>query len=802
MLVSPEDDAEVRRLSISNTGEDARDLDVTSYCELALAPPAADTAHPAFSKLFVQTEYAAKLGTLLATRRARSPGEPGIWAAHHVLVEGEVLRPQEFETDRARFLGRGREIHEPIAVMDGRRLSNTVGTVLDPIFALRNRVRIPPGATVRLSFWTAAAASRAAVLDLYDKQRDANAHVRAATLAWTQAQVQLRHLGITAEEAALFQRLAGHILYTDASMRPSSDTIRRGSGGRTALWAQGISGDVPILLLRIHDNDDLGIVRQLLQAHEYWRMKQLAVDLVILNERASSYIQDLQTALDTAVRMSQSRPLTEAHRGIDSAKGSVFVLRTDLVSAETRAVLSSAARAVFVGQRGSVEEQLDRRAQAPNVPASVPARHAPQQVQKRAAPRRELEFFNGLGGFDCDGREYVTTLDADQATPAPWINVIANPQFGFQIAVEGGGYTWSMNSRENQLTQWSNDPVTDRPGEVLYVRDDESGELWGPTLAPVRDDTAPYQVRHGRGYSRFEHHAHEVALELLVYVPLRDSIKISRLSLRNTSQRQRKLSVTAYVEWVLGTTRAASAPFVVTEMDAQSGAMFARNSWNMAFGSRVAFADLADRQTQWTGDRREFLGRHGRLDRPAALATYAQLSGRTGAGLDPCCALQASLELEPGETAEIVFFLGEAASDGEARALLARYRSADLDAVLREVTNYWDDVLGTIQVKTPDRSMDIMLNGWLLYQTLSCRMWARSAFYQASGAYGFRDQLQDGMALVVSQPAITRSTCCAQRRGSFRKATCSIGGCRRRARVFVRGSPMTVSGSRTRPRII
>lgn len=758
VLVSPEDDAEVRRLSISNIGEDVRDLDVTSYCELALAPPAADTAHPAFSKLFVQTEYVAKLGTLLATRRARSPGEPGIWAAHHVLVEGEVLRPQEFETDRARFLGRGREINEPIAVMDGRRLSNTVGTVLDPVFALRNRVRVPPGATVRLSFWTAAATSRAAVLDLYDKQHDANAHVRASTLAWTQAQVQLRHLGITAEEAALFQRLAGHILYTDASLRPSSDTIRRGSGGRTALWAQGISGDVPILLLRIHDNDDLGIVRQLLQAHEYWRIKRLAVDLVILNERPSSYIQDLQTALDTAVRMSQSRPLAEAHYGSDGAKGSVFVLRTDLVSAETRTVLSSAARAVFVGQRGSVEEQLDRRAQPPNVPASAPAEPAPpSQVHKRAAPRRELEFFNGLGGFDAEGREYVTTLDADQATPAPWINVIANAQFGFQIAVEGGGYTWSMNSRENQLTQWSNDPVTDRPGEVLYVRDEESGELWGPTLAPVRDDSAPYHARHGRGYSRFEHTGHEVALELLVYVPLRDSIKISRLSLRNTSQRPRKLSVTAYVEWVLGTTRAASAPFVVTEMDPQSGAMFARNSWNMAFGSRVAFADLADRQTQWTGDRREFLGRHGRLDRPAALAAHVQLSGRTGAGLDPCCALQTSLELEPGETAEIVFFLGEAASDGDARALLARYRSTDLDDVLRHVTSYWDDVLGTIQVKTPDRSMDIMLNGWMLYQTLSCRMWARSAFYQASGAYGFRDQLQDGMALVVAQPAITRS---------------------------------------------
>lgn len=756
VLVSPEDDAEVRRLSISNTGEEARDVDVTSYCELVLAPPAADAAHQAFSKLFVQTEYVAKLGTLLATRRARSPGEPGIWAAHHVFVEGEVLRPQEFETDRARFLGRGREVHEPIAVMDGRRLSNTVGTVLDPIFALRNRVRIPAGATVRLSFWTAAATSRAEVLDLYDKQHDANAYARAATLAWTQAHVQLRHLGITAEEATLFQRLAGHILYADASMRPSSDAIRRGSGGRPALWAQGISGDAPILLLRIHDTDDLGIVRQLLQAHEYWRMKQLAVDLVILNERASSYVHDLQVALETAVRMSQSRPLSEAHRRTDGARGSVFVLRADLISDETRAVLPSVARAVFVGQRGSVEEQLDRRTQPPGVSASAPAGRAHQEVRPRAAPQLELEFFNGLGGFDVAGREYVTTLDAGQTTPAPWINVIANPQFGFQMSVEGGGYTWSVNSRENQLTPWSNDPVTDRPGEVLYVRDEETGELWGPTVAPARDDTAPYRVRHGQGYSHFEHTGHDVALDLLVYVPLRDSIKISRLSIRNTSQRRRRLSVTAYVEWVLGTIRAASAPFIVTEIDSKTGSMFASNPWNTAFGARVAFADLAGRQTQWTGDRLEFLGRHGRLDRPAALTGYAPLSRRTGAGLDPCCALQAPVDLEPGEIAEIAFFLGEAASAEEAQTLLARYRSLDLDVVLRDVGNYWNDVLGTIQVKTPDRSMDIMLNCWMLYQTLACRMWARSAFYQASGAYGFRDQLQDGMALAISQPAITR----------------------------------------------
>jgi cyclic beta-1,2-glucan glucanotransferase len=752
VLVSPEDDAEVRRVSIANTGDDARDIDVTSYCELVLAPPAADSAHQAFSKLFVQTEFVAAVGALLATRRRRSPDEPEIWAVHHVVVEGKVLREPEFETDRVRFLGRGREVHAPVAVMDGRPLSGTIGTVLDPVFALRHRVRIPPGTVARLAFWTGVASSRASVLDLIDKHHDANAFVRAATLAWTQAQVQLRHFGVTAEEANLFQRVAGHVLYANATLRPPSDAIERDGGTPAGLWAQGISGDVPLVLLKIDQIEDMTIVRQLLRAHEYWRLKQLAVDLVILNERASSYVQDVQIALETAVRTSHSGP----QAGTDGARGAVFVLRTDLISAATRAVLSSAARVVLVGQRGSLADQIELRAESPHVPVGVPPAPLQPEARSRVTTPSDVEFFNGVGGFAADGREYVTRLDANQSTPAPWINVVANPHFGFQVAVEGGGYTWSVNSRANQLTQWSNDPATDRPGEVLYLRDEETGELWGPTMAPVRDDTAPYQVRHGQGYSRFQHDSHGVTLDLLLYVPLDDPVKICRLKIRNTSQRARRLSVTAYVEWVLGTARGASAPFIVTQIDPATGAMFARNPWDTVFGSRVAFADLGGQQTQWTGDRREFLGRHGRLDRPAALAGHAPLSNRTGAGLDPCGALQAPLELKPNAAVEVVFLLGEAASAVEARSLLARYRAADLDAVFQEVNDYWEHVLGTIQVRTPDRSMDIMLNRWMLYQTLVCRMWARSAFYQASGAYGFRDQLQDAMALVLSQPAIAR----------------------------------------------
>ncbi len=753
VVVSPEDNAEVRRVSVANAGSQTRDIELTSYAELVLAPPAADMAHPAFNKLFVQTEYLAKERAILATRRRRSPGEPEIWAAHLAVVEGETVGEPEIETDRARFLGRGREVRAPIAVMDGRPLSNTVGTVLDPVFALRHRVRVPPGRTVRIAFWTVVASSRGEVLDLIDKHEDTTAFDRAATLAWTQAQVQLSHLGIDAEQAGLFQRLAGHVLYADPSLRAPPDAIRRGGGGPAALWAQGISGDLPIILVRIDTIEDVEFVRQLLRAHEYWRMKQLAVDLVILNERASSYIQDLQIALETLVRTSQSR----AQTGAEVAVGAVFVLRADLISAATRALLLAMARAVLVGRRGTLSEQLNRLQEADTAAAPPPPRRVPSaEASQAVALPQNFEFFNGLGGFAADGREYVTILGAGRSIPAPWINVIANPSFGFQVAVEGSGYTWSLGSRENQLTPWSNDPVSDRPGEVLYVRDEESGELWGPTALPIRDEAATYIARHGQGYSRFEHSAHGIALELLQYVPLDDPIKISRLTIRNTSDRSRRLSITAYVEWVLGPSRSASALSVVTDIDPETGAMFARNPWNMTFGSRVAFADLGGRQTAWTGDRREFLGRNGTLDNPAALAGEVLLSGRVGAGLDPCGALQASVELKPGGTVELVFFLGQAATAADARTLIDGYRAADLDAVLRQVVGHWDDVLGTVQVKTPDRSMDIMLNRWLLYQTLACRMWARSAFYQASGAYGFRDQLQDAMALVLSRPALTR----------------------------------------------
>jgi cyclic beta-1,2-glucan synthetase len=752
VVVSSEDDAEVRRLCITNAGTRVRELEVTSYAEIVLAPAATDTAHPAFAKLFVQTEYLPRRGILLATRRRREPSEPEVWVSHFVIVEGSAIGTPEVETDRARFLGRGHDVRRPVAVLDGLPLSGTTGTVLDAVLALRRRVRVPPGATVRMAYWTAVAASREQVMDLTDKHYDVAAFERAAMLAWTQAQVQFNHLGIDAEESDLFQRLAGSTLHADPALRAAPDTLRRGAGAPPALWSQGISGDVPIVLVRIDNMDDLPLVRQMLRAHEYWHLKQLAIDLVFLNERGASYVQDLQIALETLVRASRARP----QLGGSGQRGAIFVLRADLIDDATRDVLLYRARAVLTGRRGTLSEQLNRpvrmRPRDPVARRSRPAIAAPP-----GAVRRDLEFFNGLGGFADDGREYVTVLPPGRSLPAPWVNVIANPAFGFQVSVEGSGYTWAESSRENQLTPWSNDPVSDRPGEVLYVRDDESGELWTPTALPIRDPSSTYVVAHGHGYSRFEHTSRDIALTVLQLVPLEDPVKIMRLTIRNESAATRRLSITAYVEWVLGSSRSAAQLSIVTEIDQNTGALLARNPWNSMFGSRVAFLDLGGEQTSCTADRREFLGKYGTLDNPAALAPDTSLSGRVGAGLDACAALQAKVEVPPGGERHVIVLLGQAASAEAAEALVVRYRERDVDSIQRAVVAHWDALLGATRVKTPDRAMDVLLNQWALYQTLGCRMWARAGFYQAGGAYGFRDQLQDSMALVFARPDIART---------------------------------------------
>jgi cyclic beta-1,2-glucan synthetase len=749
IVVSPEDDAELRQLTVTNVGNRDLEIDCTSYAEVVLASQSADEAHPAFSNLFVETEFVPELGALLAARRPRSVDETEVWLAHVAAVEDEPALQLQYETDRARFLGRGRGIRTPISVYDGRPLSGTTGAVLDPIVSLRARLSIPQGESVRIVFTTLVASSRDQALEIAEKYRQPATFERESSLAWTQAQVQLHHLRITQDEAHLFQRLANRLLYIDPTLRAAPQVLASNRSSASGLWPYGISGDLPIALVYIERSEERDVVRQILRAHEYWRMKGLAADLVFLNASGASYATALQQSLEEMIRASRAGGVEQ-----DREHGSVYLLRADVVPPRDQVLLRAAARIIVSAHAGSLSEQTIRLGR----PSPVPRRLTPppDPVDVVVSPSLDLTFENGIGGFTPGGREYVTVLGAGQWTPAPWVNVIANPEFGFQVSESGAGSTWSVNSRENKLTPWTNDPVSDTPGEMFYVRDEDSGLTWGPTLLPIREEASPYVVRHGQGYSRFEHESHGIALDLLELVPVRDSVKIARLQLENRSGWTRRLSVTAYVEWVLGVSRSISAPHVVTEIDSATGAIFARNAWNGEFGDRIAFADLGGRQTSWTGDRLEFMGRNASLDHPASLERGRELSGKTGAGLDPCAALRTSLEIEPGERTEVLLLVGQGSNPDEARTLVERYRALGCDAALREVEEHWEQVLSTVQVETPDPSMNLLLNRWLLYQTLSCRIWARAALYQSGGAYGFRDQIQDVLALAVTQPNLVR----------------------------------------------
>jgi cyclic beta-1,2-glucan synthetase len=749
VVVSAEDNAEVRRISLTNLSSRAREIELTSYAEVVLNTPEADAAHQAFSNLFIETEFVAGENAILAQRRRRSPEEKPVWGIHVVVAEGDQVGGVQYETDRGRFLGRGRTASNPIAVMEDRPLSNTTGAVLDPVFSLRRRVRIQPNQTVRCTFSTAVAGSREEAMALADKYHDPNIFERELRLAWTKAQVQMSHLKIDSEEAHLFQRLAARVVYSDPSLRPSPHVLALNTKAQSSLWAHGISGDLPIVVVRISKEDDLRTVRQLVRGHEYLHFKGLKIDLVILNDTPTSYLQILHQELETIVR-------TSGLQGLQDKPGGVYLRRADQMAEADRILLHAVARVVIVAERGRFEDQIERHhVEEPLPPPFVPRLPSQTYPETPVSPP-DLSFFNGLGGFHQGGREYVTLLGAEQWTPAPWSNVIGNGvDFGFLVTESGGGCTWSLNSRENRITPWSNDAVCDPPGEVVYLRDEDSGTVWSATPLPIRERES-YIIRHGQGYSVFEHTSHGILLELLVFAPLDAPVKISLLRLRNRTARKRRLSVINYNELVLGVLRSSSAPYIITEIDKPAATIFAKNPFNNEFAERVAFVATSEEISSATCDRKEFIGRNSSLETPAALRRTG-LAGRDGAGLDPCAAIQTTIELAPNEAREVIFLLGEAESKGEAQSIVSRFRQAgNVNAAFEKVLAHWDEVLGTIEVRTPDAAFDTMLNRWLLYQTLSCRIWARTAFYQSGGAFGFRDQLQDVMALVYSHPEIAR----------------------------------------------
>lgn len=740
IVVSPEDDAEIRRVALTNRSGRRRKLEVTSYIELALAPHNTDRQHPAFNKMFVCTEAIPTRGALLAFRRPRDKDDPPVYAAHLLAFEDGVKGTMQFETDRWRFIGRGNTTARPAALSGA--LSKSAGHVLDPIFSLRRTIVLEAGQRVYFSLVLCAAESRKDVLALVEKYSDPQAVRRVLELAWTYAQVELRRLRIQPDEARRFQQLASYMLYPSAKFRPPGDRIRQNRLGQSRLWAYGISGDLPIAVVSIGESDDISLVRQVLQAHTYWRLHGLKADLVILNEESSGYDQPLHEQLKRLVHAHSM------HIGVDQP-GGIYLRNVDQIPAEDLTLILSAARVALVAARGPLPQQLGAPTELSELTAALRVRQLPEEPSP-PLPFMDLTYFNGLGGFTAGGREYAIYLDPGSRTPAPWVNVIANQNFGTLVSESGSGFAWYGNSQQNRLTSWSNDPVTDTPSEAIYIRDEETGKFWTPTPLPIREQDA-YRARHGTGYSVFEHNSHAIQQELTTFVPMDESggepIRVQRLRLRNDSSRRRKLSVTFYVEWTLGENREESQMHVVSQWDSEMRTLLARNRYHASYGERIAFATLSPAPQSYTADRTGFLGRNQTVASPVAMKRI-RLSGRVWPGLDPCAAVQVALNLPPGESAEVTCLLGQAGSVEEVDRLVQKYRDAvEVEESLKRTIAWWDQLLGRIQVTTPEPSMNFLVNRWLLYQALSCRIWGRTGFYQSGGAFGFRDQLQDVMAL-------------------------------------------------------
>ena len=750
IIVSSEDNVEMRKITLTNHSDSSVEIEITSFMEVTLARANDDAAHPSFSNLFIQTEYNSAIGGLLAYRRPRSKSEKEYWGMHVMRVEGESIGEAEFETDRSRFIGRGKNLSEPMALIEGSKLSGSTGAVLDPIFSLRRKMKIPAHRSVKVIFSTAMAYNREEAIYLAQKYQDPNIFLREVNLGWVKSQITLRHLNVSMEKAHIYQRLAGRIMYLAPYLRAQSQLLKVNSRQQNALWAYGISGDIPIILTRIAHDRDMAMVRELLRAHEYLKLKGLKVDLVILNEHATSYLQNLHDEVMRQILIGG------VHHLLDQP-GGIFVRKADMIPAEDLTLLNAVARVNIYADKGTLEEQLKRRP----IDKEVPHAFIPKLQKKDIAPKAltvpELSYGNGLGGFANDGKEYVIHLKDKQNTPAPWINVIANKhEFGFIVSESGSGYTWSQNSRENRISSWSNDPVIDPVSEAIYIRDEETGHFWSPTPLPVRA-AKEYLISHGQGFSRFEQSYNGISTNLLMYVSMDASVKIQKLTLRNESDRMRRLSITAYIEWVLGFSHSNSSQTIVTEWDESSQGLFARNSYNNEFAHRVSFIGMSERVSTFTGDRKEFLGRNGRISKPKAL-TRQGFSGTSGGGHDPCGALQSLMDINAHEEKEIYILIGQGQSFDEALKLFNQYKDKQVsDDAFEKTKAFWDETLKTLEIKTPDASMNLLVNRWLLYQTLSCRYWARTAFYQSGGAYGFRDQLQDVMAMVYSHPEITKA---------------------------------------------
>jgi cyclic beta-1,2-glucan synthetase len=753
VLISPEDDTELRNITLHNSGEHTRTLELVSYFEPVLSNPKADEAHPAFANLFVASRWEPSWRALLLSRKPRLHGDAVVAAAHFLASADANVLSIDCMTDRRAFIGRNRTLANPALAAQPLTANGKQVNGLDPIACLRVRLSIAPGATARLSFATAADETIEALMPGIDRYMQPMHVERATRMAATLAQVRLRDLSIAPAQNLALQDLTTILTYT--TPRVMSD---RGLIDLRQIWRFGISGDKPIVLVYIHSMNGMGLINTLLRAQPWWGFGGVACDLVVLNSEPNSYLMPLQREIES-LRARVTQQTQNSFPRNDTA--GFYLLRDQDVVPSEKAALSSLARAVFTADGRPLEVQVaalhEARSDTPSATDAVAASQAMPLVPRLVAlPAATAP----TGEFDADTGEFRFEVGADRRTPRPWINVIANEAFGFQVSEWGTGFTWAVNSRMHQVTPWSNDPVQDPAFEHYLLQDLASREMLPLTPAGGHAGKARHRVRHGQGYTVFEHDTSGLALETTFFADRDEAVKLVHVRVRNPGTGARRLRALAMAEWQLGDARGTRRTVHCWKPEDQPAVFGEQRESGAGFGGSTAFLMLAGLQgintsatmgaTQWTCDRNEFFGGHGAVEVPDTLAR------RAGSGLDACAAIGGEFVVAAGETASFSFVLGHAPSADAALDLAHRWRQRDVPAALAQVQGFWNELLGRLQVRTPDPLFDALVNRWLVYQTLACRLWSKAGFYQAGGAFGFRDQLQDAMAFALTDPARLR----------------------------------------------
>ncbi len=742
VTVAPDDDAEIRRLTVVNESNVAREIEFTSYAEVVLAPQLDDERHPAFSKLSVHSEYLAEHGGLLFNRRARRPELSHPMLFHTVVNNSGEVQLIGHETDRHQFVGRGQDSLLPSGLADG--LSKATGWTLDPIMALQVAMHLEPMESKQFAFLTCAGKHRSDVLTIAGRY-PLQVLDRVFMEARRRASKIVGDLEIDPTHLAELQVLASLAIHPHAAFRAVPAFVSGTMPGQPGLWHFGISGDLPIILIRSEVDGPSDLVEAIVKAQRLWRRSGLRIDLVLLNTGFAGYEEPLREQVLSILRDTDSY-------GYLGRRGGIHVLSSGAMAADSRRNLEAAAHVVLDDDGAPLQAKLsavlEQRAPLPQIEAMLPTGSYQSEAIETAD---QLEFDNVYGGFERQTGDYIMHLEPGDPTPAPWCNILANDEFGTIVSESSLGFTWAINSGENRITPWSNDPVADQPAEALYLRDEETTEVWSATPSPRGKDTR-WTVRHRAGSSQWRNATRGLEQTLDVFVPNSAAVKVIRLQLQNQTNKSRRITATYFADLMIGALESRAKPHVVCTYDPQSHAVFATNGWNPEFAGRIAFLAASLPPHSITGDRFDFFGREGPLADPAAMR-HSDLGGRFSPGGDACAAYQVHLDIEPGEIASVTFIFGQSKNLASARKLITQWTSTGrIDAGFEDVEETWAKCFGGVQVKTPDRAFDLMINRWLPYQNLSSRLMARAGFYQAGGAFGFRDQLQDVLALLLVDP--------------------------------------------------